>query len=79
MGVLFDSYDVEPIIGKDITIGKYFPEVFISESDEVFCYVGACVNDSKHSEQSLFVHPYYIEGKHSTDKHISEKIIAFYH
>ena len=37
MGSLYDRFNVEPIKGRDITIGEHFPQVFISESDEVFC------------------------------------------
>ena len=39
MGELFDRFDVEPVMGKDITIGNRFPEILISEKDEVFCYL----------------------------------------
>ena len=37
MGKLFDSFDIEPIKGRDITSVEHFPQVFISELDEVFC------------------------------------------
>ena len=36
MGELFNRYEVDAIQGKDITIGSHFPEVFVSETDEVF-------------------------------------------
>ena len=78
MGYLFDRYDEEPMRGKDITIGDSFFQVFISLSDEVFCYTGVCKNKKDVYEQSLFVHPYYMTGKHSTDKEISEKVKGFY-
>lgn len=45
MGELFERYDVEAVKGKDITIGDRFLEVFISDTDEVFCYPGICLND----------------------------------
>lgn len=35
MGELFDRFDVEPIKGADITIGKLDFELFVSESDAV--------------------------------------------
>ena len=43
MGGLFERYHVEPVKGTDITIGNHFPEVFVSETDEVFCYLGICL------------------------------------
>ena len=33
---LFNSFDIEPMRGKDIAIGEHFPEVFISDTDEIF-------------------------------------------
>ena len=78
MGSLYDRFNVEPIKGRDITIGEHFPQVFISESDEVFCYTGICLNESKKSTESLFMQPYYIKGKHSTNKAVSKEILAFY-
>ena len=42
MGALFDRFNVESVKGKEITIGEYFPEVFISDQDQVFCYSGIC-------------------------------------
>ena len=78
MGELFDRFDVEPIKGRDITIGEHFPEVFISESDEIFCYPGVCLRDNKHYHRELFMHPYYMMGKHSTDKEVAKEILGFY-
>ena len=76
MGELFERYDVEPVKGKDITISNQFPEVFVSERDEVFCYLGICLNDK--SRRSTFMHPYYMQGEHSTDKKIAKEIKGFY-
>ena len=78
MGCLYDYYDVKPIKGKDITIGEHFPQVFISKSDEVFCYTGMCLNENPESTKSLFMQPYYLKGIHSTDKLASKEILAFY-
>ena len=78
MGELFDRFDVESIIGKDITIGDYFPEVFISESDEVYCYLGICLKDEERRNKASFMHPYYMCGKHSTDKIVAEEVEGFY-
>ena len=62
MGCLYDRYDVEPIKGKDITIGEHFPQVFISESDEVFCYTGICLNEAKQYEESPFMQPFCVDS-----------------
>lgn len=76
MGALFERYNVDAVKGKDITIGNHFPEVFVTETDEVFCYLGICLNDE--SRKFTFMHPYYIQGKHSTDKKIAKEIRGFY-
>ena len=76
MGRLFEQYHVEPVKGTDITIGNHFPEVFVSETDEVFCYLGICLNDE--SRKYTFMHPYYMQRKHSTDKKIAKEIRGFY-
>ena len=76
MGALFERYRVEPMKGKDITIGNHFPEVFVSETDEVICYLGICLNDE--SRKYTFMHPFYMQGKHSTDKNIAKEIKGFY-
>lgn len=78
MGELFDHFEVEPIIGKDITIGDRFPEVFVSETDEVFCYLGICLKDDEHRNRVSFMRHHYMRGKHSADKAISEEIKGFY-
>ena len=78
MGCLYDHYDVEPIKGKYITMGEYFPEVFVSEWDEIFCYTGMCLNEKPESTESLFMQPYYFKGIHSTDELASKEILAFY-
>lgn len=78
MGNLFERYEVAPMKGEDITIGEHFPEVFISESDEIFCYLGICLNDSEDRNRASFMQPYYMKGKHSTNKTISSEIKGFY-
>lgn len=78
MGALFDRYDVEPVIGKDITIGEYFPEIFISDTDTIFCYSGICMSDMERRSRDSFMRPYYMRGMHSTDKKISKEITGFY-
>lgn len=78
MGELFNYYDVEPVSGKEITIGYHFPEVYVSEFDEVFCYAGICLNDIDECRKTFFMPPFYMVGKHSTDKNIAKKIKQFY-
>lgn len=36
MGDLFNIFDIGPMRGKDITIGEHFPEVLVSDTDEIF-------------------------------------------
>ena len=43
MGEIFDRFDVEPQKGADITIGTRFPEIFVSDRDEIICYLGICL------------------------------------
>lgn len=78
MGELFDRFDVQSKKGKEITIGARFPEVFISDTDEVFCYLGICLNDEDMCRKASFAHPYYMQGKHSTDQKIAKEIQGFY-
>ncbi len=78
MGALFDHYDVEPVMGKDITIGDCFPEVFISDTDTIFCYIGICLSDIDRRNQASFIQPYYMRGMHSTDKKTSKETTGFY-
>lgn len=78
MRELFERYDAAPVEGKDITIGNLFPEIFISEDDEVFCYLGICLENQELHKRSCFMQPYYMKGKHSTDESIAKKIRDFY-
>ena len=39
MGEIFDRFDVEPQKGADTTIGTRFPEIFVSDRDEIICYL----------------------------------------
>lgn len=75
---LFDRFDVEVIQGKDITMGKYFPGLFVSDHDEVFYYPGVRLSDEDTKERSDFVFPYYMSGKQSTDPSVSDEINGFY-
>ncbi len=77
MGKLFDSYDAVPVKGVDITIGEIFPEIFISDKDEILCYLGICLCEP-HLRNDPFSQPYYMQGKHSKDSSISGEIKGFY-
>lgn len=77
MGELFERYNAEPVQGNDITIGNDFPEILISDTDQVFCYFGICLTDERY-RRSLFMCPYDMQGKHSTDKRVSKEIQGFY-
>ncbi len=77
MGKIFDRYDAAPVKGKDITIGSIFPEVFVSDTDEVLCYTGVCLRDILRI-RNLFAQPYYIQGVHSNDPEIVNGIKGFY-
>ena len=68
MGELFDRYPGEILKGKDIVIGREHRTFFVSERDEVFCYAGICLNEEEAIHRGLFVRPYYMDEKHSTDK-----------
>lgn len=78
MGKLFDRFDSEPIKGADICIGDFFPEIFVSDIDEIFCYSGVCLSNDSSRTREFLVQPYYIMGKHSTDDSISNQISGFY-
>lgn len=74
---MLERYDAEPIKGKDITIGDCFPEIYISDRDEVLCYPGIYLADERRRRTS-FMHPYYMQGRHSTDEQIAKEIRGFY-
>ena len=78
MGELFDCYNAEPTKGKDITIGDRFPMVFISDRDEVFCYLGVQLYNDIDKSHILCVSPHHICKKHSTDTSVAKKIKGFY-
>lgn len=78
MGELFERFNVEPMQGKDITIGDFFPEIFISETDEVYCYPGICLADEERSIKASFMRPFYMKGRHSDDSSIVDEIDGFY-
>ena len=79
MGVLFEQFSSDPIKGKDVTIErKYGEEFFISERDEIYCYAGMLLKDDQNAIDSLYTRPYYMNGKHSTDEGVTDKILGFH-
>lgn len=78
MGKLFDRFDAEAIKGRDITMEKYSPGIFVSSHDEVFCYTGVRLVDDDTKESQCFYFPNYMRGKQSTDPSISDEITGFY-
>lgn len=78
MGILFDRFDVAPIKGENITIGDCGFEFFISETDGVFYYPGMCLYDEEYRGRTSFMHPYYMCGKHSKDKIVTQEVKGFY-
>ena len=75
---LFDRFAVDILRGKDITMGKYFPGLFISDHDEVFYYSGVRLSDDVEKKSNGFAFPYYMSEKHSTDPSIANEITGFY-
>ena len=74
---IYAKYLVVPERGRDITIGEFLPEIFISEKEQVYCYTGICTKPNP-SVESCFVHPFYTVGKHSNDEELVNKIQGFY-
>ena len=61
MGEIFDRFEVEPQKGADITIGTHFPEIFVSDRDEIICYLGICLNEDNDERRMRFMYPYSIK------------------
>lgn len=77
MGELFDRYEGAPLKSKDIRIGEHYLEIFISETDEVLCYIGACTDLAKQPPSTFCSYPYNMQGKPSTDKKLAPHIRGF--
>lgn len=78
MGELFDRFDVPAVQGREITIGNHFPEVFVSERDEVICYLGTCPQTEAAHRTATYMPIRYMSGKHSFDEELSGEIQGFY-
>ena len=50
---------------------------YLCEEDTLLCYVGVLMKNNSRATDSLNIWPYYMRGKHSYDKLISNKIIDF--
>ena len=78
MGELFNQIPSDAIKGEDITIGeRYGGEFYISEYDEIIHYSGVLMKEDNRDIKSQNMWPYYMNGKHSFDKSISDRIINF--
>lgn len=78
MGILFDQYPGTGKKGSGITISNKQEMLYISERDEVFLYTGICVNDEDARHKGLYFNPYTMDGLHSTDRAIRDRIRDFY-
>lgn len=77
MGKLFERFNT-PILSKSqIKITDHVPAIYISENDQVYCYTGLVSKDGDRRSNWLGT-PFYMHGKHSTDKNISDMIRGFY-
>lgn len=78
MSELFDQYDVPKIEGNQITIPDHFPAIYVSEDDEVYCFVGVLLDGENRHSIDLHAQPYYMRGMHSTAKKLGAKIKGFF-
>ena len=72
MDNLFEQYDVIEEQGNKITIPDHFPAIYVSENNDVYCYIGIYLNDPSR-DVILNMYPYYMHGKHSIDKNLLHK------
>ena len=78
MGALFDSMPGDSIKGREFVIcGQGNESVFISETDEVFCFAGIMLREDRLFPEHLNTWPYYMNGKHSTDATVKKQIMGF--
>ena len=77
MDNLFDRYEAIEQKGSDITIPDYFPAIYISEDNSIYCYIGIFLNDTQRDVR-LHMNPYYMHGKHSTDIKFTAQIKGFF-
>ena len=77
MGVLFEQYNTPEQFGSEVLIPDFLPAIYVSDSDEVFCYTGIFINDIEPRENSIYAPPCNMRGKHSTDKRYAARIKGF--
>jgi len=73
----FDLYEAIEQQGSEITIPDHFPAIYFSEDNDVYCYIGIFLNDTQRDVR-LHMNPYYMHGKHSTDKKFAAQIKGFF-
>lgn len=77
MEKLYDRYPGEAQPGKDIVIGaSNSEELFLSDTGGVYCYAGICLKDAQRQRELMW--PWYMQGKHSTDRKIAKEIRGFF-
>ena len=78
MGTLFESMPGNSMKGKEFVIcGQGNETVFVSETDEVFCFAGIMLREDRLFPEYLNTWPYYMNGKHSTDAAVKKQIMGF--
>lgn len=77
MDNLFERYEVIEQKGSELTIPDYFPAIYVSENNDVYCFVGIFLNYTQRDVR-LHMNPYYMHGKHSTDKKYAAEINGFF-
>ena len=60
---LYEKINEEEILCKNLKLPKCFPEIYIDEYDNVFCYIGVVDKD----RISLNSSPYYLQEKKSSE------------
>ena len=78
MNTLFEQYNVTEQQGSGITIPDNFPAIYVSENNEVYCYTGIYLNEKSPRDVIMHMNPYYMHGKHSTDKKFVSQIKGFF-
>ena len=77
MDNLFHRYEAIEQQGSEITIPDYFPAIYVSEDNDIYCYMGIFLNETQRDVR-LHMNPYYMHGKHSTDNKFAAQIKGFF-
>lgn len=74
---MYSNYDANAQNGADIVIGKEAQEIFVTEHNSVYCFLGTAEKDSFMAMQ-LGMWPQEMIGKHSNDKKFKNGPYKFY-